>query len=386
MTKESTNINPAGNQEPQGLVDSALVSVTRIMQARADLAERPATEEQLTQIWPAWNALPDDLQPEEKRKILTATFYDRNQSPAENQMRDRHAKLKAQFAYLPLDRYEYNLALLAAHGWSSLRKYIQTTFDLHKSIVESQLDYSTFDDLVTGRVAIYRVVKELEITQPDLLRCRTPNLDQIHFLESRYAAYSRARSDAVDLLHPLVFPSGLHSERELSFEEQAFGLPHPPEKFPAHIYIARLAAFGKCTPQRLAEFFAESFLKLSRAQMDEFCEEFHRPAKGREGKYFFLAVWMADNAPVFNAFKLTWADILKTAKQFFNNHAREGYRDTPESADNLKVFWKYHEDRLWSGQPRRITPPTGHPRATDSGTVPAGLLTPLPFVRPGRKG
>ena len=36
-----------------------------------ELAARPATDEQLAKIWPPWNALPPDMIPELKLRILT---------------------------------------------------------------------------------------------------------------------------------------------------------------------------------------------------------------------------------------------------------------------------------------------------------------------------
>jgi hypothetical protein len=345
---------------------------------RHKLREQPARQEQLDLIWPAWNALPSDLLGESRMSILTGGITDEQR---------RHLdELRPKFTYLPLDKDEYYQALEEASAWTGLIRYVQSTFQLHKPLVESQLDYSTFDDVLTGRVAIYRTVKELEITHPGLLERTVPSLADIRHLRQRYGDYLRARRDAIALLSPLVFLPRLQTKDKLALDAQAVGLPHPPEKFPRHIYIARLAAFGKCSPERLAEFFAERFLNLSRHEMDEFCDEFHRPKEGRQGQYVFLAVWLADNAPLFNAFKQTWPQILGVARKYFNRHAPEGYRACPKSADNLKVFWKEHEDRLWPGQPRRIVPPTGRPHKGETRSIPTGLLTPLPFVLLARKG
>ena len=45
--------------------------VRAIFQHWEDLAARPATDGQLAKIWPPWNALPPDMIPEVKRRILT---------------------------------------------------------------------------------------------------------------------------------------------------------------------------------------------------------------------------------------------------------------------------------------------------------------------------
>lgn len=357
--------------------------VNQLFAEHERLRALPATDEQLRQIWPLWHALPAEMLPEKVVWILG------DSSDGESTEFQKHlAELRLLFpkVRLPLDRNAYHQTLELAARWSGLIRYVQTTFALHKAVVEAQLDYSTFDDVLTGRVAIYRTTKELEKTRPELLALTAPAVVDIQHLLQRYAAYLQARQDAIALLHPLVFLNKLRSKRELPFADRAGGQPHPPVNFPHHIYIARLAAFGKCSPARLAEFFAEKFLKLTRTQMDEFADEFHRPAEGGRGKYLFLAVWMADNAPLFNAFKLTWADILDTARQHFHKRAPAGYRDCPENPDNLKEFWKDHENRLWRGQPRRITPPTGRPRHRETRAVPPGLFTPLPFVSAAQKG
>lgn len=357
--------------------------VNKLFAEHERLRALPATEEQLRQIWPLWHALPAEMLPEKKVWIL-GDSSDGESSEFRKHLAELHLLFPK--VRLPLDRNTYHQALELAARWCVLVRYVRSTFQLHQAVVEAQSDYATFDDVLTGRVAIYRTTKELKKTRPELLALTAPTVADIQHLLQRYAAYLQARQDAISLLHPLVFPNKLHSKRALPFGKRAIGLPYPPEKFPHHIYIARLAAFEKCSPERLAEFFAERFLKLTRAQMDEFTDEFHRPTEGRRGKYLFLAVWLADNAPLFNAFKLKWADILDTAKEHFHEGAPEGYRDCPDNPDNLKEFWKDHENRLWRGQPRRITPPTGRPRAHERRAVPLGLLTPLPFVSAARKG
>jgi hypothetical protein len=343
------------------------------------LAKQRARDEQMALIWPPWNALPAGTPPETRRWILTGELVNRTLT-----RRKRPGFLRGRFPYLPFDKHVFHQALAKAVEWSKLVQYSETTFRLHRELVERQLHFPNFDDVLTGRVAIYRVAKELDLTRPGFLQITAPTLADIECLAQRYADYKRAREDAINLLKPLVFLRRLHKEDRLPPDRQAIGLPHPPETFPNHIYIARLAAFGKCTPKRLAAFFAESFLKLSRQQMNEFCDEFHRPSKWRKGKYVFLAVWLADNAPVFRAFKATWPEILSAAGKLFNAKAPEGFKDCPASPENLKVFWKEYENRLWHGQPRRILPPPGRPQSKSKRSDWQALLTPLPFVPAGK--
>jgi len=70
------------------------VEVYRLMKHQIEASNRSATDEQLARIWPPWNALPPDMLPEEKRYILTASFYDRDQSARENERREHLARLQ----------------------------------------------------------------------------------------------------------------------------------------------------------------------------------------------------------------------------------------------------------------------------------------------------
>jgi hypothetical protein len=342
---------------------------------RAELGRKPATDEQLARLWPAWNALPAEMLPERRRQILLG------KPPSPGPDRENYTKLRRRFRYLPFCKFEYKQALDAAVAWSDLIRRGRIFLKQGSAGVEAQICFSTFDDTDEGYVAIYRTAKELAITHPGLLEMCAPSLADINHLRFRYGAYLRARLDAIALVAPIVFVPGLKSKARLSFEGQTFGDPGPEPNFPLHIYIARLAAFGKCSPARLAEFFAERFLRLSRPQKEEFCNEYHRPTIGRQ-RYTdpLLPVWLADNAPLFAAFKSRWQSILEAAQRRFISNAREGCRSCPGDADALKVFWKDIENTFWPKQPRRITPPTGRPPAYKSPSLPDALLTPVPTI------
>jgi hypothetical protein len=168
---------------------------------------------------------------------------------------------------------------------------------------------------------------------------------------------------------------------------QALGLPDPPRGFPRHLYFARLAKFGKCSPESLANFMARDFFKLSDKEQLEFVDEYNEPSVGRECYFYrFLYVWLADNAPVFNEFRARWQDILKAARDRFNTSSPEDYRVCPKDADQLKALWKDFEDKHWPGQPRLIRPLSGRPKSVERCAIPADLLTRLPFVSAARKG
>jgi hypothetical protein len=118
-------------------------SVRAEIQRLNDLAAKPARDKQLAQIWPPWNALPADMHPMVKRDILTADFYEipigKETKVEDDQRREHLAKLKKRFPYLPLDRSKFNQALKMVQRWMDLTMFAQTTFQNHKSLIETRM-------------------------------------------------------------------------------------------------------------------------------------------------------------------------------------------------------------------------------------------------------
>jgi hypothetical protein len=339
------------------------------LEQRQSAESRPAQQKQLDEIWPAWHALPARMSAEERQQILT--------DPLTTEHKALLRKLRRRFDFLPVDRYEYSACFSLLELWFELRRYADTTTRLHMARVSAQLSYDTFDDVLTGRVAIFRTMNELAYLRPKFFDL-TPTIETIEHLQSRYTAYIRARMDAIKLLNRVAYPQKLTPAAALPLKKRAFGTSRPPENFPEHLQIARLAPVGKCSPERLADFMANKFLELNRPEQNAFLDEYHRPTVGR-AEYVFLPVWLAENAPVFEAFALRWPEIHKEVQQRFNRDAPEHYRTCPETADNLKTWWKIQvENKNWPGEPRRINAEPGNPGKPRS--VPPGLLTPLTFV------
>jgi hypothetical protein len=152
-----------------------------------DLAARPPTDEQLAKIWPPWNALPPDMIPELKLRILTLDESSKYERDPERLAAFQN--LRRQFPYLPLDKPEFNQALNQVQRWSSLSRFFQTTVALHKALVTRQWAFAEADADASGRIAIFRAVQEIEMTHPGLLKSTSPKLADISYLDSRYAAY-----------------------------------------------------------------------------------------------------------------------------------------------------------------------------------------------------
>jgi len=292
-------------------------SVRAFFQRQRDLAAKPATDKQLARIWPPWNALPAEMLPEEKRLILTATFNELDHSPSQSQRREHLAKLKQQFAYLPLDRSEYNQALIMAQGWAKLTTFAQATFQGHKSLVETRMRYSGYDADPSGHIAIFRAANELSLLRPGFLELTAPKLDDITQLENRYDAYTHARKQAVNALSDLVFRvPGMHTGRALPLDEVALGVPNPPADVPRYLYIARLDALGICSQERLNNFLRDEFPKLKWPQRLKFERMRRKPRYGKNPYAGFL-IWVLDNRPIFehDKFSWQWKDILKAAEE-----------------------------------------------------------------------
>jgi hypothetical protein len=269
--------------------------------------ERPATDEQLAKIWLPWNALPAEMLPEEKRWILTGGI-----TPDQ---RRQHAELRQRFPYLPLCKHEYDQALIRATRWSTLADFRRTTVELHQELVTRQWAFADADAHAFGRIAIYRAAQEIELTKPGLLKSTSPTLSDIQHLEARHAAYTIAREQALRALAKHLYKvPGICTGKPLSPEERAFGLPHPPNDVPRHLYIARLDALGVCSQARFQKFIHEDFLKLDRDKRQRF---YGMSLKARHGKerYAALLVWLLDNRPIFEheQFGWQWNDVQEAA-------------------------------------------------------------------------
>lgn len=370
---------------------------------RERLRGQAATDEQLSHIWQLWHALPRNMGADRKFAILKGGRTQKHWKS----LRKLGAQFpKSQYALIPdcptsklfekerqrasgmdLCRAAYYQALQAARVWCNLTAQIRGTYErLREKDLQEQLAYATFDDVLSGRVALHRTAMELRYTHEDLLERTTPKVAEVHHLLARYSAYLQARQDAVNLLQPLIFVPSLISKDLLSPDQQAFGVPSPPENFPLLLYMARLARLGKCSYERLKEFMTESFLKLSHQEKLAFCNEYHKPAQGRACYwYLYLWVWIADNAPVFSQFGARWLDIFNMAQDRFNQNAPQNYRLCPKDAGQLKALWKQFS-RKHLGKKQRIIIKSGRPATGERCTVPEFLLTPLPFVPVPQKG
>jgi hypothetical protein len=131
-------------------VDAAtLGSATAFFARQRTIAAQPAQDDQLSDIWPPWNALPAGTQPETRRSILTGEYVDRNP-----EHRNELNRLCAKFSCLPFDKDVFNQALAKAVKWSTLVGFSETTFRLHRETVEQQLVFSNFDDVLgTSKVS-----------------------------------------------------------------------------------------------------------------------------------------------------------------------------------------------------------------------------------------
>lgn len=282
---------------------ASLPTIIAEAERRIALSKRPATDDQLARIWPAWNALPANMEPWLRRRILTN--YNPNARP---EHRVYFENLRRQFPELdlPFDRNEYHFALRAAEGWAKLIAFYRTTVTLFKAAVETQWAFNEADNQAEERIAIYRAAQESSLIHPGLLECKAPNLADIALLQDRYTAYAQAREDALNALADLLYKTpGIRAGRTLPPEEQAFGLPWPPDNVPHYLYIARLDALGLCSQPRFAKFITQDFLKLDREKRNRFYEFSLKPHYGKE-PYAALRVWLLDNRPIFEHPQFTW--------------------------------------------------------------------------------
>ena len=285
-------------------VSKLAADVKAVIRDQAKLASAPATDARLARIWPPWNALPPDMLPEEKARILTFDkAADNYRGSEESALVER---LHEQFDYLPLDKNQFEQALVAASRWSTLIAFYQTTVELYLNVVEVQWAFGHVDANAAARIAILRAAKELQLTHPGLLEAGAPKLTDIELLLARYNAYADARRAAlVALVDLIVKLPDMHSEIKLRLKEQALGVPRVPEGVLRHLYIARLIALGICSPTRQRDFERDEWPKLSLHQRQTFDRIRRKPRFGKE-PYAAFAIWVLDNRPIFENQKFGW--------------------------------------------------------------------------------
>jgi len=304
---------PRGNANRSDVQISS--SFRAVFEHWRDLAARPATDEQLAKIWPPWNALPPDMMPELKLRILKLDESSRYELDPERLAALQN--LRRQFPNLPLDRNEFNQALNQVQRWASLSRFFQTTVTLHEALVTRQWAFAEADADASGRIAIYRAVQEIDLTHPGLFKSTSPKLADIAYLDSRYIAYSNARAEALAALADILYKvPGMRTGKRLPLDEVALGVPNPPDDVPRHLYIARLDALGICTRERLEAFLRDELPKFSPEKKRQFDNMRLRPHYGKE-PYAALLVWLLENRPIFEhkQFAWQWGDIQSAAAE-----------------------------------------------------------------------
>ncbi len=295
-------------------------SVKALMSKRDALQAQPASDDQLACIWSLWNALPAELRPDEAFFILRGG---QNNEHWQHLAELRRRFPKSEFPLSPKSdetardqecRDAHYQALLAAERWSRLLHFYETTCRLHRDLVAKQWAFRDADHHASGRIAIWRAFRELEITHPRFDTV-SPKLANIAYVEERYDAYTAALDRALAALAKLLYkipaiqslPSG-----PLPLRERARGVPHPPDNLPNFLYVARLEALGICSSDRFALFMRGDFPKLDPSRRQQFYRVASRPHHGKDPYAAFL-VWVLDNQPVFNRFGWQANDILNAA-------------------------------------------------------------------------
>ena len=291
---------------------SELVARVRALaKNRRRLRAQPPTDEKLAQIWPPWNACPAEFLPEQRTWTLTGNPNARMQKELN--------RLKPQFSFLPLDANDFASTLTAAEQWAALIDLGRSTNEKFSGRIEAQLAFNESDSQASGRIAIFRAQAELKLTKPGLLQMANPRLADIALLRARYEAYLQARILALQKLDSLLYSllyklPGIRKGTPVALSRRAHGVPHPPDDIPHYLYIARLDALDLCSEKRLLEFFREDMPSLSRVERQQFYLVSLKPRYGKD-RLAPLAVWLADNRPVFQRFDWRPDDIHERARQ-----------------------------------------------------------------------
>jgi hypothetical protein len=327
-----SNTGSTGTGEPR-LLDAAVTRSVKALKARrAALQAQPATDDQLARIWPLWNALPAELRPDEALFILRGGMnqehwqrladlrrqFPKSEFPLSSNTRGsrRTSEELRQYGHDEDVRAEHYQALLAAQRWTSLLRFYETTCRIHQDLVARQWAFRDADHHASGRIAIWRTFKELQVTHPKFDTAQ-PTLSDIAYVQGRYDAYTAALDRALAALERLLYKIPDFQDlppEPLPMDEVALGVPNPPSNLPRFLYMARLEALGICSPARFAEFMRDDFPKLAPSRRQQFYRVASQPRHGKD-PYAALLVWVLDNQPVFNRFGWQANDILNAASE-----------------------------------------------------------------------
>lgn len=286
------------------------------------LRQQPATDHQLKTLWPAWNACTPALlgngdskkqrrQPQEIIHILTydgSRWFRRYEGAFQT--------LRRRFQYLPLNADEYHSALEKATLWTNLVAFARITKEKFEDLVTRQWAFEDADAQAYGRIAIWRVERELEITSPGHFRKTSPTLADINLLAERYEAYKCAHQCAVRQLLELLWMMpgrliGKYRSKPLDSSKRARGV----RTLPHHLFIARLEALDTCSEETFRDFCASDLPALTREKRQEFYDVARSPNFSKADLYALLRIWLAYNQPVFERFDWQGKDIKNAAEE-----------------------------------------------------------------------
>lgn len=279
-----------------------------VLDERIRLRNMPATDEQLARIWPAWNACPADVLPDERRHILT------NDPLLGNE--ETFRVLKSQFPDLPFDEDKYCQAFGQVELWCKLIDYAKSTERLHVQTAEQHWEFKEYNGQAEGRLAIWRAVREMAVSHPGSISKSAPTLAEIQHLVDRYQAYLDARTNALDEVAAIIYkiPGITDATSPFRWDKHGLGGERLRDDVPPHLYYARLDALKICSPHKFEEFIRKKFLTLTREERQDF---YHMSlATGhRKESHAALKVWLLDNIPIFKIFDWRWAEIHTAAQR-----------------------------------------------------------------------
>lgn len=316
MSTTPENPSPAtteGHTEPAGSSSETWDLVDGLISKGERLRAQPATDKQMLRLWPLWNALPNEMLPEQKFWILGGTDIRKEQEFQRYRQELRHKFPKAK---IPLDQNKYHQAFAQAEQWSKHIDFIETNSQ-HQDRLVKQWAFAEADAHASARVAMFRAAKEIELTHPGLLQNTSPTLEQIRYLNDRFRCYHAAREESLGALEAILYKvPGIRARRPVPHLKRAIGVPHPPDDVPHYLYLARLHALGVCSPERFAKFIQEGFPKLKSTQRQRFERMKMKPRFGKE-PFAALRVWIFENRPVFEhvEFQWQWIDVQAAAAE-----------------------------------------------------------------------
>lgn len=286
----------------------------------------------LQRVWSAWHSMPGDLTADERRFLLAGHPEAHRQTPG-------LGKALRKFPGYPF-REAAVASLRAAWVWGRFIEDLHTARQNQSDLIAKFWAFGQADHARAGHLPIFRAGLELDALDPEILKSTCPDVALITRVTSRRAAYVDARADAQQrLVRALTdgltrVPGRCHRRPAWSFSVKVDPDGECIRFFKESDLIARLESLSICSPGRLERFLRTKLPGLPHSERQLFYQTALQTRRGND-RLLPLQVWLADNAPVIDQFRLRPVDLWEQANELMIRNCTG-----PMELAKLRSRWK----------------------------------------------